>query len=79
MVPIDGLATAVVALLGRSSRLAIKAALVVWVGLAVVWWAADLPMWWDRTRPGFLAYSVLGAGMVQARFMMTAGAGRQSL
>ena len=31
MVPIDGLATATVAFVGRSSRLAIKAALIVWV------------------------------------------------
>ena len=31
MVPIDGLTTAAVAFLGKSSRLAIKVALVVWV------------------------------------------------
>ena len=41
--PIDGLATAAVALVGKSSRLAIRAALVIWVASAAVWWAADSP------------------------------------
>lgn len=80
MGPIDGLATAAVALVGRSSRLAIKAALVIWVVAAAVWWAADLSMWWGpRPGPGLLVYSVLGAGMIQARFTMTARAGGSAL
>ena len=44
MVVIDGFTTAAVAFLGKSSRLAIKVALVIWVLSAVVWWAADWPM-----------------------------------
>ncbi len=80
MVPIDGLATATVALVGRSSRLAIKAALTVWVVSAIVWSTADLPMWWGpEPGPGLLVSSLLGAGMIQARFMMTARAGGPSL
>ena len=46
LVPIDGLTTAAVAFLGKSSRLAIKVALVIWVVSAVVWWAADWSLWW---------------------------------
>ena len=78
--PIDGLTTAAVAYLGKSSRLAIKVALVIWVVSAAVWWAADLPMWWGpEPGPGLLVYSLLGAGMIQARFAMTARAGGPSL
>ena len=80
MFPIDGLATAAVALLGRSSRLAIKVAVVIWVVSAAVWWAADLPTWWGpEPGPGLLVYSVLGAGMIQARFATTAGSRGASL
>jgi glycerol-3-phosphate acyltransferase PlsY len=80
MFPIDGLSTAAVAYLGKSSRLAIKVALVIWVLSAAVWWAADLPMWWGpEPGPGLLVYSVLGAGMIQARFAMTTRAGGASL
>ena len=80
MVPINGFATAAVALLGRSSRLAIRTALVVWVVAAAAWWAADLPMGWGpEPGPGLLVYSLLGAGMIQARFMMTARSGGPSL
>jgi glycerol-3-phosphate acyltransferase PlsY len=80
MVPIDGLTTAAVAFLGKSSRLAIRGALVIWVASAVVWWAADLPMWWGpEPGPGLLVYSVLGAGMIQLRFVMTDRGGGPSL
>src|SRR5882757_8665041 len=40
MFPIDGLATLAVAVATRNSRLAIRAALLVWVVAAAVWWAA---------------------------------------
>jgi acyl phosphate:glycerol-3-phosphate acyltransferase len=80
MFPIDGLSTAAVAFLGKSSRLAIKAALVIWVASAAVWWAADWPMWWGpEPGPGLLAYSVLGAAMIQVRFAMGARSGAGSL
>jgi glycerol-3-phosphate acyltransferase PlsY len=80
IVPVDGLTTAAVAFLGKSSRLGIKVALVIWVVAAAVWWAADLPMWWGpEPGPGLLIYAVLGAGMIQARFAMTARAGGPSL
>jgi glycerol-3-phosphate acyltransferase PlsY len=80
MVPIDGLTTAAVAFLAKSSRLAIRAALVIWVVSAAVWWAADLPIWWGpEPGPGLLVYSVLGAGMIQLRFMMTDRGGGPSL
>jgi hypothetical protein len=80
MVPVDGLTTAAVAFLGKSSRLAIKVALVIWVVGAAVWWAADLPMWWGpEPGPGLVISAVLGAGMIRARFAMTARAGGPSL
>ena len=72
MVPVDGLVTAAVAFLGRSSRLAIKVALVIWVVAAAVWWAADLPMWWGpEPGVGLLIYAVVGAGMIQVRFTVS--------
>ena len=80
MVPVDGLITAAVAFLGKSSRLAIKVALVVWVVAAAVWWAADLPLWWGpEPSVGLLVYAVLGAAMIQARFMLSARAGGSGL
>lgn len=80
MVPIDGLVTAAVAFLGRSSRLAIKVALAVWVVSAAVWWAADWPMWWGpEPGVGLLVYAVLGAVMIQARFSLSARAGGADL
>ena len=80
MVPVDGLVTAAVAFLSKSSRLAIKVALVVWVVAAAVWWAADLPMWWGpEPSIGLLVYAVLGAAMIQARFMLSARAGGSGL
>ena len=80
MVPIDGLTTAAVAFLGKSSRLAIKVALVIWVVCAVGWWAADWPMWWGpRPTVGLVIYSLLGAAMIQARFAVSARAGGGSL
>jgi glycerol-3-phosphate acyltransferase PlsY len=76
MVPIDGLTTAAVAFLGKSSRLAIKVALTIWVIAAVVWWAADWPMWWGpEPAAGLVVYAVLGAAMIQARFTMSQRAG----
>jgi acyl phosphate:glycerol-3-phosphate acyltransferase len=72
MMPIDGLAALAVAVVTRSSRLAIRAALLVWVVGAVVWWAADLPMWWGPSPgPGLVVYAALGAGMILGRFWMT--------
>ncbi len=80
MVPIDGIAALTVAVATRSSRLAIRAALLVWVAAAVVWWAADLSTWWGPAPgPGLAAYAVLGAGMVFVRFRMTDRAGGTSL
>jgi hypothetical protein len=80
MVPIDGLTTAAVAFASKSSRLAIKVALVIWVVAAVVWWAADWPMWWGpEPSIGLVVYAVLGAAMVQARFMLSARAGGADL
>jgi hypothetical protein len=80
MVPVDGLITAAVAFRGKSSRLAIKVALVVWVVAAAVWWAADLPLWWGpEPSVGLLVYAVLGAAMIQARFTLSARAGRAGL
>jgi glycerol-3-phosphate acyltransferase PlsY len=80
LAPIDGLATGAIALIGKSSRLAVKAALVIWVGSAALWWAAGWPTWWGPDAgPGLLIYAALGAAMVQARFVVTARAGRGSL
>jgi len=80
MVPVDGLITAAVAFLGKSSRLAIKVALVVWVVAAAVWWAADLSLWWGpEPSVGLLVYAVLGAAMIQARFTLSARAGSSGL
>jgi glycerol-3-phosphate acyltransferase PlsY len=80
MVPIDGLTTAAVAFLGKSSRLAIKVALVIWVASAVVWWAADWPMWWGpEPTVGLVIYACLGAAMIQARFAVSARTGGGSL
>ncbi len=76
MVAIDGLTTGAVAFLGKSSRLAIKVALVIWVVSAVVWWATDWPMWWGpEPTIGLVVYAVLGAAMVQVRFTVSARAG----
>jgi acyl phosphate:glycerol-3-phosphate acyltransferase len=80
MVPIDGLITAAVAFLGKSSRLAIRAALLVWVASAAIWWAADLSTWWGpQPGPGLLVYAVLGAGMIVVRFWKTDRGGGPSL
>lgn len=80
MVAIDGLTTGAVAYRSKSSRLAIKVALVIWVVSAVVWWAADWPMGWGpEPTVGLVIYAVLGAAMVQARFTLSARAGGGSL
>jgi glycerol-3-phosphate acyltransferase PlsY len=80
LAPIDGLTTAAVAFLGKSSRLAIKVALVIWVVSAAVWWAADWPMWWGpEPTVGLVIYSLLGAAMIQARFAVSARGGGGSL
>jgi glycerol-3-phosphate acyltransferase PlsY len=80
MFPIDGLTTGAVALLAKSSRLAIKVALVIWVVAAVVWWAADWPMWWGpEANIGLVIYAVLGAAMIQLRFALSARAGADAL
>jgi glycerol-3-phosphate acyltransferase PlsY len=80
MVAVDGLATLAVAVVTRRSRLAISAALAVWVVGAVVWAVADLSMWWGpEPGPGLVAYAVLGAGMVGARFVQSARSGATSL
>jgi len=80
MVPIDGLTTGAVAFLGKSSRLAIKVALVIWVVAAVVWWAAGWPMWWGPEPSfGLVVYAVVGAAMIQARFTLSARAGGTGL
>jgi glycerol-3-phosphate acyltransferase PlsY len=80
MVAIDGITTGAVAFLGKSSRLAIKVALVIWVVSAVVWWAADWPMGWGpEPTVGLVVYAVLGAAMVQARFTLSARSGGGSL
>jgi glycerol-3-phosphate acyltransferase PlsY len=80
MFPIDGLATLAVAAATRNSRLAIRAALLVWVVAATVWWAAYLPTWWGPAPgPGLLIYAVVGAGMIVLRFWKTDRAGGASL
>ena len=80
MVVVDGLATLAVALVTRRSRLAISAALAVWVVCAVVWAVADLSMGWGPAPgPGLVAYSVLGAGIVGGRFVASARSGAPSL
>ncbi len=80
MVPIDGLLTGAVAFLGKSSRLAIRTALVVWVVAAFVWWAADLPMWWGpQPSFGLVVYAVVGAVMIEVRFTLSARAGGTGL
>lgn len=80
MLPIDGLITAAVAFLGKSSRLAIRAALLVWVVAAAVWWAADLSTWWGPAPGvGLMIYAVVGAGMIVVRFWKTDRAGGASL
>jgi glycerol-3-phosphate acyltransferase PlsY len=80
MLPIDGLITAAVAFLGKSSRLAIRAALLVWVVAAAVWWAADLSTWWGPDPGvGLMIYAVVGAGMIVVRFWKTDRAGGASL
>jgi glycerol-3-phosphate acyltransferase PlsY len=80
MVPIDGLTTGAVAFLGKSSRLAIKVALVIWVLAAVVWWAADWSLWWGpQPSVGLVVYAVLGAAMILARFTVSARAGATDL
>jgi acyl phosphate:glycerol-3-phosphate acyltransferase len=80
MAAIDGLTTGAVAYLGKSSRLAIKVALMIWVVSAVVWWAADWPMGWGpEPTVGLVVYSVLGAAMVQARFTLSARTGGADL
>ena len=48
--------------------------------VAAVWWAADWPMWWGpEPSVGLLIYAVLGAALVQARFMLSARAGGTDL
>jgi glycerol-3-phosphate acyltransferase PlsY len=80
MVPIDGLTTGAVAFLGKSSRLAIKVALMIWVVAAVVWWAADWSLWWGpEPSVGLVIYAALGAGMIQARFFVSDRAGGTGL
>lgn len=80
MVPIDGLVALAVAVTTRRSRLAIRAALLVWVVAAGVWWAADLSTWWGPAPgPGLVVYAVLGAGMIVGRFRMTDRTGGAAL
>jgi hypothetical protein len=72
--------TGAVAFLGKSSRLAIRVALVIWVIAAAVWWAADWPMWWGPEPSfGLVAYAVLGAVMIQARFAVSDRTGGSGL
>jgi glycerol-3-phosphate acyltransferase PlsY len=80
MVPIDGLTTGVVALVTKRSTVAVRTAMVVWVVGAVGWWAADWSLWWGpEPSIGLVVYAVLGAVMIQARFMLSARAGDGSL
>src|SRR4051794_661643 len=80
LMPGDGVITASVAVLGKSSRLAIKVALIVWVVSAAVWWAADLPMWWGPEPSfGLVVYAVVGAAMIQLRFTLSDRAGGAGL
>jgi glycerol-3-phosphate acyltransferase PlsY len=80
MAPIDGLVTAAIALIGKSSRRAVEAALVIWVVSAALWWTTGWSTWWGpEAGPGLLVYAVLGAAMVQVRFVLAARAGRGAL
>ena len=66
----------VTALITRDPGLTIKLVCPLWVAAAIVWWAADLDMWWGpAAAAGLLVYSVLGAVMVLARFRTGARSG----
>ncbi len=81
MVAVDGLITAPVVVGGAAAR-GWRSRSRSWCGSssAGVWWAADLSMGWGPDAgPGLLVYAALGAGMIQARFVMTARAGGPSL
>ena len=72
MVPLDGLFTGTIALVSRNSRAAMRTAVCFWVVASVVWWAADLPMWWGPAAgPGLVVYSVVGGAMVLVRFAVS--------
>jgi acyl phosphate:glycerol-3-phosphate acyltransferase len=80
MVAVDGLATLGVVGLTRRSRVAIRAALVIWVVGAVVWWAAGLGNWWGPAPgAGLLVYALVGSAMILVRFRTTRRAGDSSL
>jgi acyl phosphate:glycerol-3-phosphate acyltransferase len=80
MFAIDGLATLGVAAATRSSGIASRAALLIWVVSAGVWWAADLPNWWGPDPgPAMLVYAVLGTVMILAKFRASARGGGATL
>jgi glycerol-3-phosphate acyltransferase PlsY len=53
----------------RRTRLTVAAVTVAWVAAAVVWAAADLPMWWGPAPDlGLVLYSALGSAVLLAKF-----------
>jgi glycerol-3-phosphate acyltransferase PlsY len=71
--PIVATFAAVVTLIARRPALTMVLVCPLWVAVAVVWWAADLPNWWGPTTSiGLVVYSVLGALTVLARFRPSA-------
>lgn len=57
----------------RRSRPAMLLGMVAWVVASVLWTAFDWPNWWGPDpSAGLVAFSVLGAGMVVAKFALTA-------
>lgn len=74
--PIAAVFALVVTLIRRRPALTIVLVCPLWVAAAAVWWAADLPNWWGpEPTAGLLAYAVLGAVMVLARFRSSVRSG----
>ncbi len=68
------------ALVTRDPALTVKVVCPVWVAAAIGWWAGDLGNGWGPVpAAGLVAYSVLGALMVLAKFRAAARSGAPSL
>jgi acyl phosphate:glycerol-3-phosphate acyltransferase len=71
--PIAAVFALVVSLVRRNPALTVVLVCPLWVGAAVVWWAAGLTNWWGpEPAAGLLVYAVLGAGLVLAQFRPSA-------
>ena len=74
--PIAAVFALVVTLIWRRPALTVLLVCPLWVAAAALWWAADLSNWWGpEPAAGLLAYAVLGALMVLARFRSSARSG----